>query len=190
MPVKGCTADCPLHGLELELEPLPFEPEYDGPSQAEAAKTLYEPLEDWQIRVLAIQPGIFGDPLISNLHAADMLYDRGVLIHGTKQRIVYNALSYCWGDGIACRLLQCNGQLYPVTRSAYQALQRLRKNTDVLYIWIDAICINQHDLGEKAIQIGKMVTIYMKANVVQVWLGEPQKEGSMIARLIIGFQGD
>lgn len=38
-------------------------------------------------------------------------------------------------------------------------------------IWIDALCINQHDCKEKTIQIALMNQIYRKANRVWVWLG-------------------
>lgn len=41
-----------------------------------------------------------------------------------------------------------------------------------LNLWIDAICINQHDLAEKARQIPLMTRIYSTAARVLVWLGK------------------
>jgi len=37
--------------------------------------------------------------------------------------------------------------------------------------WVDAICINQDDMQEKAEQVHRMDTIYKKAREVLVWLG-------------------
>jgi hypothetical protein len=39
------------------------------------------------------------------------------------------------------------------------------------YIWIDALCINQSDNVEKAIQVPLMGSIYTNARQVIVWLG-------------------
>lgn len=42
-----------------------------------------------------------------------------------------------------------------------------------LFIWIDAICIDQTDENEKAMQIPLMSEIYKRAYQVNVWLGLP-----------------
>ncbi|KAF2106705.1 heterokaryon incompatibility, partial [Lophiotrema nucula] len=39
-------------------------------------------------------------------------------------------------------------------------------------LWIDAMCINQHDNTEKGTQVQMMRDIYMKASRVVVWLGK------------------
>ncbi len=39
--------------------------------------------------------------------------------------------------------------------------------------WVDAICINQIDLAERAQQVSIMRQIYRKANVVDIWINEP-----------------
>jgi thiamine pyrophosphate-dependent acetolactate synthase large subunit-like protein len=39
-------------------------------------------------------------------------------------------------------------------------------------LWVDAICINQHDNDEKGQQVQSMAKIYAKASRVIVWLGE------------------
>lgn len=43
----------------------------------------------------------------------------------------------------------------------------------VLPLWIDAICINQGDVGERNSQVAQMSIIYRQAIWVTVWLGEP-----------------
>ena len=42
---------------------------------------------------------------------------------------------------------------------------------DVMFIWVDAICINQNDDVEKSWQVAMMWDIYQKAETVRVWLG-------------------
>lgn len=42
-----------------------------------------------------------------------------------------------------------------------------------LFIWIDAICIDQSDSTEKATQVPLMSEIYRQALQVNVWLGVP-----------------
>lgn len=44
-------------------------------------------------------------------------------------------------------------------------------------MWIDAICINQMDLNERAQQVQLMAEIYRKASLVVVWLGEDALPG-------------
>ncbi|KAJ4348062.1 uncharacterized protein N0V89_009434 [Didymosphaeria variabile] len=41
-----------------------------------------------------------------------------------------------------------------------------------LYLWIDAVVINQADADEKSRQVANMMNIYEKAHHVQVWLGK------------------
>jgi hypothetical protein len=52
------------------------------------------------------------------------------------------------------------------------ALLHLRDRFVERIIWIDAICINQDDNGEKGQQVQTMAKIYAKASRVIVWLGE------------------
>ncbi|KAK3987709.1 heterokaryon incompatibility, partial [Cladorrhinum sp. PSN332] len=39
-------------------------------------------------------------------------------------------------------------------------------------LWIDAICINQNDLEEKARQVQSMVKVHASAARVVIWLGK------------------
>ncbi|KAM3536112.1 hypothetical protein MY4038_000578 [Beauveria bassiana] len=45
-------------------------------------------------------------------------------------------------------------------------------------IWIDAICVNQHDLLERNIQVSMMTQIYGQAQSVIIWLGGFDSEAS------------
>jgi hypothetical protein len=59
----------------------------------------------------------------------------------------------------------------PVTPNLGAALQRLRREDEVRIVWIDALCINQNDLDERASQVSFMREIYASARRVVVWLG-------------------
>lgn len=143
------------------------------------ARTLYESmehLEEWQIRILELQPHRRRGPLISRLFNADMLFGGGIVESGTKNRHTYVALSYHWGDDQRSKYhLDCNGIDYPISIAAYRALHRLRDRYLPTYIWIDTLCINQVDDLEKSKQVAKMRSIYQNAEKVVVYLGEHSK---------------
>ncbi|KAK1759091.1 heterokaryon incompatibility protein-domain-containing protein [Echria macrotheca] len=61
----------------------------------------------------------------------------------------------------------CRLDIYP---NLYDALIQLRKTRPGLY-WIDAVCINQTDLQERAQQVQMMGRIYQAAKLVTIWLG-------------------
>lgn len=73
----------------------------------------------------------------------------------------------------------CNGAKIMVTRNLSEALQNIKERyaarggsfDDTTYIWIDAICINQEDLLERAAQVSIMGKIYSLASRVFIWLG-------------------
>ena len=65
-----------------------------------------------------------------------------------------------------------NGRAVPIRRNLHQALLRLRHQTAVRYLWVDAISISQDDLHEKAAQVQMIGMIFSSAERVLVWLGE------------------
>ncbi|KAJ4424653.1 hypothetical protein N0V82_000581 [Gnomoniopsis sp. IMI 355080] len=59
----------------------------------------------------------------------------------------------------------------------------------VLYLWVDAICINQADLDERASQVALMARIYSECERTIIWLG-PEDDNSHVAiRLIQTSEG-
>jgi hypothetical protein len=97
----------------------------------------------------------------------------------------YEALSYTWGDPKGEEsLVPCRGDpnaSYPikvddghllVKYNLNCALKQLRHDTNPRTLWIDAICINQHDGEEKNHQVRAMARIYSGASRVLAWLGE------------------
>ncbi|KAL8383524.1 hypothetical protein RB595_010635 [Gaeumannomyces hyphopodioides] len=90
----------------------------------------------------------------------------------------YIAMSYTWGNPTAPKTpIQVNGQEFDVGPNLCSMLQTLASSHEVqdlgLKIWIDAICINQIDRDEKAVEIRKMSLIYSKAMAVRAWLEPP-----------------
>lgn len=64
----------------------------------------------------------------------------------------------------------CNGSELPVGSELFRALRYIRKRDISCRIWIDAICMNQDDLQERAEHVKIMGEIYRNASLVQVWL--------------------
>ncbi|KAH8662990.1 heterokaryon incompatibility protein-domain-containing protein, partial [Tricladium varicosporioides] len=84
----------------------------------------------------------------------------------------YIALSYVWGDLSDRDIILVNGMALMVTRSLIRTLMLLRDDRRVLYLWIDAICINQKDNLEKEQQVQNMGRIYELAQHTVIFLGE------------------
>ena len=98
----------------------------------------------------------------------------------------FYALSYTWGnpfppltpekdvynETVQCILtsgdVECN---FDVTRNLFDALDRLVRKGINGPLWIDALCINQDDTGERQEQVAIMGQVYAFAQEVIVWLG-------------------
>lgn len=94
----------------------------------------------------------------------------------------YAALSYTWGDTYSPEPVLLDNRQFWVTKNLRDALRRLQSHEQAIYLWVDAICINQLDDREKSHQIRMMGTIYERAHAVLVWLGEPgDKENASLA---------
>jgi hypothetical protein len=74
----------------------------------------------------------------------------------------------------------------PVRRAATLVPHMMSENDykPNLFLWIDAICIDQLDEDEKSSQIPRMSEIYMKASEVCVWLGEEDDTSAMAIDLV------
>ncbi|KAI9782131.1 MAG: hypothetical protein M1839_005478 [Geoglossum umbratile] len=92
----------------------------------------------------------------------------------------YEALSYAWGDGSTRRKLIISGREFSITTNLEVALRHLQLSDQVRTLWVDAICINQGDIDEKAHQVRIMRKIYQEAHRVIIWLG-PEADHSATA---------
>lgn len=126
-----------------------------------------------EIRILEFSPGSFEDRISGRFLYLNL--PQGEDICSTE----YHTLSYCWGDGLDLVDIELSLHKDPDTRRPFsisrtveQALRWIRTRDKPLRIWIDAVCINQTDLSERAQQVKMMRDIYTHAALVHIWLGE------------------
>jgi hypothetical protein len=136
------------------------------------AKRLYTPIEDWQTRIIRLHAGSGSDNLQLDVVVAAITEAPGVGLISEPGRVQYEALSYAWGDNTSTHSVTCNGISFTVTANLHEALVHLRKKDGIRFLWVDALCINQYDLEEKARQIQKLHTLFKRAEQVVVWLGQ------------------
>jgi hypothetical protein len=134
---------------------------------------LYPPFErpQAQIRLLSIQPAEF------QLHVFDL-----------DDLPEYFALSYTWGTPSPTKNIRLNGQDFHIRSNLYASLEAVRRrlkagdlvsglasndeqNASPVYLWIDAMCINQENVEERGHQVNIMSEIFSQAAAVLVWLG-------------------
>ena len=124
-----------------------------------------------EIRTLTLHPGEF---------SADINISIQKVILTTDTPPTYEALSYVWGsteDPLDIRIGPSGAETLAITQNLAVALPYLRYEDKIRTLWIDAICINQQDLGERSRQVKRMRDIYSLADRVVVWLG-PEKDNS------------
>lgn len=127
---------------------------------------LYCQLQEGETRVLEILPAMKG-AVKSRLHCIRL------------GDLDYCALSYAWGDLKKPKVsVFVNEHPLEVTENCLFALEELRRESmaqsKTCIIWVDAICINQKDVGERSQQVALMRKIYGSATNLIVWLG-PEK---------------
>jgi heterokaryon incompatibility protein (HET) len=129
-------------------------------------KYQYTPLavEKNDIRLLDLHAGKFNDPIQCSL--------RHVFL---QPGVNFTALSYAWGDPNKRKNITINQCSMSVTINLYDALQHMRHITEPRSLWIDALCINQEDLEERAAQVLRMGDIFSKASQVEAWIGKDDK---------------
>lgn len=139
---------------------------------------LYSPISNKSIRLLEIQGTELTPPepgtTFRDLAICCRL--RTVPLRQIESGMVsYTALSYVWGSTELKRYIICNGHLKPVTLNLYDVLWELARGHHEVprLLWIDAICIDQDDNEDRTTQVQLMSSIYLKAKLVLVWLGNP-----------------
>ena len=87
----------------------------------------------------------------------------------------YYALSYTWGL-TDCRPIIVNGRRAFVGTNLEAFLQKACTTLQGVWLWIDALCINQEDVEERNHQVSNMGLIYSNATKVIAWLGKRPNE--------------
>ena len=136
---------------------------------------IYTPLNSHkrEIRLVTIKSGTQPEPIRCNLSY--------VSLNDTPK---YEALSYVWGVSSVRIPILLDEHPFRVTQNLDLALRFLRPPTDDRTLWIDAICVNQDDLGERSAQIQLMKNIYQDAHRVVSWLGDEDENAAYADWLI------
>jgi len=111
------------------------------------------------IRLLELLPGDSGK-LVANLFCV-----------ASPQQQSYEALSYRWSAERTHKLV-VNGHDFKIGKNIRDALLSLRLPSRSRVLWVDAICINQADMAERAAQVVAMGSIYREADHVAIFLGK------------------
>ncbi|OAL33240.1 hypothetical protein AYO20_07557 [Fonsecaea nubica] len=138
---------------------------------------LFEPLCEWQTRLIELFPNKDDEPLRCNLHVADVIHLDGLGLPKERKRVRYEALSYSWGHPDRTAPIFSNGVLTQIPPAMAEALRAIRKShaahSGPRWLWCDALCINQDNADEKSLQVRMMPLIFNKAVNVIAWLGSP-----------------
>lgn len=154
------------------------------PGRLATAAELYQPLEARQSRVLQF---LFTYPndLTAALHTTSL--DRPVK---------YMALSYTWQPNSLPKTsptskppsILLDGVVVQIQPNLYRCLSHMLDSivTECLYVFIDALCINQVDDIERATQVQLMTSIYRQAHCVWAWIGVPRSalEASLAGEML------
>lgn len=151
--------------------------EAEGPSAeapAMAKNNVYSPLnpEKRETRIVRVHPGEEDETVCATLVVVsipDTVSDRD---WESKERPLYEAISYTWGATDRRQSMILNGWTMSLTASAVELLCRFRSRTETTDFWIDAISINQDDLAERASQVTMMGSIYETAVQTRIWQGD------------------
>ena len=121
----------------------------------------YKTLKIQEIRLLELFPGQGDTPI------------EGIVSHVPVDKAAkFYAISYVWGPALKPYFLQTSEGKIPLTTSLHSALKRLRSTDTPIILWADAICINQSNDYEKALQIRLLPTIFQSAEQVFAWIGD------------------
>ncbi|XXG94923.1 hypothetical protein Hte_001182 [Hypoxylon texense] len=137
---------------------------------ADIVSLLYKPLVgSMPIRLLRLQPGQPGDELIAELIPTSIDEVEGQ----------YEATSYTWGSPADPKRMTCDGLNVIIQKNAFNMLNDLRRTEQTRTVWIDAICIDQSNIEERASQVSIMHHIYRRAKRVVIWLGKPDDHSAL-----------
>ncbi|KAF2423791.1 HET-domain-containing protein, partial [Tothia fuscella] len=95
----------------------------------------------------------------------------------------YTALSYVWGQRGSSHFPSSVLSEIRVTSNLEAALKHIRKESESVMLWVDAICIDQTNNQEKNIQVGRMGSIFEKAMETIVWLGPAADESDLLLEI-------
>lgn len=132
----------------------------------------YRPLQDMEFRLVRLLP------------ERKTMIKCEILHSSLENPPRYVALSYAWGDAGNTRKIELEGSLIPISVSLYGALEALRQKAESAMVWVDALCIDQQNRGERTQQVQLMTNIYSTAGSVAIWLGPEEDDSARATDLL------
>ena len=162
---------------------------------APTLRELYTPLDEskneTRLVLITISPEIGHIQLDLTIESLD---DLQLAFESNDRSQLYRALSYEWSpditDGTQPETLStASGQELHLTANLVSFLLHLPaldpdSSGGRLAFWIDAICINQEDLAERASQVRRMHRVYGTAVQVWAWVGPEHSDSASAAALL------
>jgi hypothetical protein len=68
--------------------------------------------------------------------------------------------------------VEIDGKILKIRQNLARFLYSLRSHAKPIYVWADAICIDQGSVQEKIHQVQQMKEVYTRSRATRVWLGE------------------
>ncbi|KAK5170979.1 uncharacterized protein LTR77_004123 [Saxophila tyrrhenica] len=131
------------------------------PTTPRTLEGIYQPLDATkrEIRLMRMVPDLEG--IQCELRAFSL-----------NDKPVFTALSYCWTKEPPTETIVLQGKPFPVRPNLYNYLHARAQEGDASeWIFIDALCINQENVGERSEQVALMGDVYRGAKEVVAWLG-------------------
>ncbi|KAI3316758.1 HET-domain-containing protein [Xylariaceae sp. AK1471] len=122
-----------------------------------------------EFRLIIIYPALFNEVLRGELTTSNL---------SSPLKPQYDALSYTWADETGNKtrsktfFLEGGRGTILITKNCDAAIRRLRHPQQKRWVWIDALCIDQDNDGERTYQVSIMPRIYLSAKKVVVYTGE------------------
>ena len=140
-----------------------------------------------QIRLIYFRRDI-GDNRVSgddqDSYADDLEISVDIEVFDLDSAPAFNAISYTWGTEAPQHIIKIDDVALRVRPNCHYALWQARQHFPGSRVWLDAICIDQDDLNEKAIQVNIMGDIYAKAVNVLACIGPADDSSDCIRKAL------
>jgi len=143
----------------------------DSNSIPKSETYVYKPLNRGEIRILDLQPGEESSPLEGSIRHVDL-----------KSPGSFTSISYVWGreDTPLGPPLKTPEGTVRCSFSLGAALRAARKQTGVVSVWADAMCIDQQNSEEKVTQILQLKRTFQSSKQVLAWLGHESDDSTHV----------
>jgi ankyrin repeat protein len=130
--------------------------------RSESASVYALSLRGRKVRLLKLLPGHENSQIRCELYVVNL-----------DSKPEYTALSYAWGNPPAGCTVSVNRHEIKIRKNLWRFLRQARAAPQALfrYIWIDALCVDQSNAGERKHQVALMGEIFAAAERVIAWIG-------------------